>query len=161
VKNIVSIIVASLSLLFCQTVIAQSDVQNMYAAGMAYSVNGAPPLASEAIYAHRMNDAGTYGFTNIIALPNTVKPFTVTSNVGVGVAQKVATIANIPVYAPVGIGPSWTGSNIGYQYNAGFLASIHIKNDYYFLPSFRFVKSSVSNGTGYQPTIGLDFGWGK
>jgi hypothetical protein len=160
VKTIARIIVGTLALFFSQVVIAQ-DIQNMYAVGVPYSVNANPALAGEAIYAHLMNDAGTYGFTNIIALPNSVKPFTVTSNVGVGVAQKVATIANIPVYAPVGIGPSWTGSNIGYQYNAGFLASIHIKNDYYFLPSFRFVKSSVSNGTGYQPTIGLDFGWGK
>lgn len=139
---------------------APTQVQNLYAGGMSYSVGGSPAIAGTALYAHSLSD-GTYAFTAIDALPNTIRPFTVSTNIGAGVAQKIATIANIPIYVPTAAGISWSGSNTGWQWSGGVLASIHVKGPYYILPSVRFLKSSVSGGTGYQPILGILFGWGK
>jgi hypothetical protein len=154
------------SLLF-QSVSAQAPaaptaVQNFYAAGVSYSVNASPAVAGTALYAHILSaDTGTYAFTAIDALPNTVSPFTVSTNVGAGIAQKVFTLGKVPVYMPTAAGISFNGANTGWQWNGGVLASIHIKNQYYLMPTVRFLKSSVSNGTGYQPIVGVLFGWGQ
>jgi hypothetical protein len=137
------------------------DVQNIYAAGASYSVSASPAIAGTALYAHEVTDSGLYAFTAVDALPNTIKPFTVNTNIGVGVAQKVATLGSVPVYMPTAAGISWNGSNTGWQWNGGVLASIHLKDQYYLMPSVRFLKSSVSGGTGYQPIVGVLFGWGK
>ncbi len=138
-----------------------TGIQNLYGAGGSYSVNASPAVAGTALYAHQVTTSGTYAFTVVDAVPNTLKPFTVTSNIGIGVAQQVATIGKVPVFIPTSAGVSWTGGNTGWQWNGGVMAAIHIKGNYYLLPSVRFLKSSVSNGTGYQPILGLLFGWGK
>jgi len=144
-----------------QTVATPTGVQNIYAAGASYSINASPAVAGTALYAHSLNSAGTYAFTAIDALPATLKPFTVTSNIGVGIAQKVFTLGSVPVYMPTAAGISWSGTNAGWQWSGGGLASIHVKGNYYLMPSIRFLKSSVSGGTGYQPIIGLLVAWGK
>jgi hypothetical protein len=138
-----------------------ADVQNIYAAGVSYSVNASPAIAGTALYAHQVTDSGLYAFTAVDALPNTFKPLTVNTNIGIGVAQKVATLGRVPIYMPTAAGISWNGMNTGWQWNGGVLASIHIKNQYYLMPTVRFLKSSVSNGSGYQPIIGVLFGWGQ
>lgn len=140
---------------------AAPDLANLYAAGMSYSVNASPSLAGTALYAHLASDSGTYVFTAVDAVPNTLRPFTVTSNVGAGVAQKICTVGKFSVFVPTAAGISWTGKNTGWQWSSGALISIHLKGDYYLLPSVRFLKSSVSGGTGYQPIVGLLFGWGQ
>lgn len=140
--------------------------QNLYAGGASYSVGASPAIAGTGLYAHNIGpadaDPGLYAFTIVDALPNTVKPFTVSTNIGAGIAQELFTLGKIPVYAPTAAGISWNGNgNTGWQWNGGVIASIHVKGDYYILPSVRFLKSSVSGGTGYQPIIGVLFGWGK
>jgi hypothetical protein len=140
---------------------ATPDIQNLYAAGGSYSVNASPSVAGTALYAHALNVSGTYAFTAVDALPNTMKPFTVTTNIGAGIAQKVFTLGNVPVYVPTAAGISWSGTNTGWQWNGGALVAIKVKGNYYLMPSLRFMKSSVSNGTGYQPIFGLLIGWGK
>jgi hypothetical protein len=140
---------------------ATVDVQNIYAGGISYSINATPAIAGTALYAHAINASGTYAFSVIDALPNTIKPFTVTSNIGAGIAQRVVTIGKIPVFVPTSAGISWQGSNVGWQWNGGALASIHLKGSYYLMPSVRFLKSSVSNGSGYQPIVGVLFAWGQ
>jgi hypothetical protein len=140
---------------------ASTGLQNLYAAGASYSVNATPAVAGTALYAHQVNASGTYAFTAIDAVPNTLKPFTVNTNVGAGVAQQVWTIGKIPIFMPTAAGISWNGSNTGWEWGSGALAAIPIKNGYYLMPSVRFLKSSVSNGSGYQPIIGVLFGWGK
>lgn len=137
------------------------DIQNIYAAGVSYSAGGSPAVAGTGLYAHLINGSGTYAFTVVDALPATVKPFTVTTNIGVGVAQKVATFGKIPIYMPAATGISWTGSNTGWQWNTGALATIHVKGQYYVMPSVRVLKSSVSGGSGYQPVLGVLFAWGQ
>lgn len=147
-----------LVLVLAPIAMAQSDPDNIYGAGVSYSVNGQPAVAGSAIYAHRLSDSGTYAFTHVDALPNTLKPLTVTTNVGAGVAQKVFSIGKVPLYMPTGAGVSFNGSNTGWEWNGGVLAAIHVRKQYFLMPTVRFLKSSVSNGTGYQPIIGLEFG---
>ncbi len=136
-------------------------ISAIYAGGVSYNPGATPAIAGTGLYARLIAGTGTYAFTAVDFVPNTLKPLTVNSNIGVGIAQKVATIGNIPIYIPTAAGISFNGANTGWQWNAGGLASIHIKGNYYLMPSVRLVKSSVSNGSGYQPIIGLLFGWGK
>lgn len=138
-----------------------NPIQQFYAAGVSYSVNAQPAVAGTALYAHVLNDSGTYAFTAIDAMPATLKPFTVTSNVGIGVAQKVVTVGKVPIYMPTSAGVSWTGVNTGWQWNGGAVAVIPLKNGYFVMPTVRFLKSSVSSGSGYQPVVGMLFGWGR
>lgn len=147
---------------FAQTAAAPSpaDVQNLYAAGVSYSAGASPSLAGTALYAHLLTDSGTYAFTAVDALPNTTQPFTVTTNIGAGIAQKVVTIGKYPVFMPTAAGISWNGPSTGWQWNGGALVAIPLKSNYYLMPSVRFLKSSVSN-SGYQPILGLLFAWGK
>jgi hypothetical protein len=57
---------------------------------------------------------------------------------------------------------SWQGDNIGWKWNFGLTAPIRYKQTAYFiLPTVRVNKSTVSNGTLYQPIVGVLFGWGK
>ena len=146
---------------FGQASAPATDIQNLYAAGASYSVNASPGVAGTGLYAHLIADTGTYAFTAVDALPNTVKPFTVTSNIGAGVAQKVTSFGKVGIYVPTAAGISWNGTNTGWQWNGGAAATIPLKNGYYLMPTVRFLKSSVSGGTGYQPIIGVLFGWGK
>lgn len=136
-------------------------VANLYAGGVSYSIGATPAIAGTGLYAHEVSSEGLYAFTVIDALPNTLKPFTVSSNIGAGIAQKLFTLGSVPVYAPTAAGISWNGGNTGWEWNGGVLASIHVKGDYYILPSVRFLKSSVSGGTGYQPIIGILAAWGR
>jgi hypothetical protein len=138
------------------------NAANIYAAGMSYSVNAKPAIAGTALYAHLLSDVtNTYAFTVIDALPNTVKPFTVSTNIGAGIAQKVATWNGVNIYLPTAAGISFNGTNTGWQWNGGAMAAFKLKGSYYIMPSVRFLKSSVGNGTGYQPIIGIMFGWGN
>lgn len=146
------------------TLVKAVPIQNLYAAGASGSPWAVPPVAGTALYAHILsNDTGTYAFTVWDALPNTYKPFTVTTNVGVGIAQKAFTIGNVPVYIPTSAGIEWTGKNTGWQYNFGATTMIRLSptKDYYLMPTFRVLKGSVSGGSGLQPIVGLLFAWGK
>ena len=141
--------------------VAANLPSNVYSAGLSYNVGGSPSIAGTAMYSHLLADGGTYGFTVIDFLPNTQPKFVVTTNVGAGVAQKVATIANIPVYASASAGLTVTGSNTGWNWSSGGTAVFSYKDNYKIMPNVRFVKTSVSGGTGYQPIVGVMFGWGQ
>jgi hypothetical protein len=154
--TVLLVILGAISGLSAQS--APANIENLYAAGLSYSVNATPAVAGSALYAHRLSDSGTYAFTHVDALPNTLKPFTVTTNIGAGIAQKVFSIGNVPLFMPTGAGVSFNGSNAGWEWNGGVLAAIHVKGKYFIMPTARFLKSSVSNGTGYQPILGLEFG---
>lgn len=141
-------------------------VNNLYMAGVSYNSNGNPQVAGTAMYAHQINTSGTYAFSVYDAMPNTVKPLTVTSNIGVGIAQKVLTIDGHDLFMPTSAGISYTGTNTGWSWSAG--AGVPFKfraaadgGAWYIMPIVRVVKSSVANGTGYQPIVTLTFGYGK
>jgi hypothetical protein len=50
---------------------------------------------------------------------------------------------------------------VGWAWSTGALASVKLKGNFRLFPMVRIAKSSVSNGTGYQPIIGVLFGWGQ
>jgi hypothetical protein len=159
-KRIFALIIFVL-LAFCIAGRAQ-DVSNLYLAGASYSPQGQPSTAGSAIYAHQVNGGGTYAFTMIDALPASVKPFTVSTNIGVGIAQRVATIGKYDIFMPTAAGISFTGANVGWQWNTGVGVPMRFKeSNLYIMPNVRVLKSSVSGGAGYQPIIGVLFGWGQ
>lgn len=141
---------------------AASSPTNIYAAGVSYNNQGSPAIAGTALYARSVDSAGTYAFTVIDAVPNTLKPFTVTTNFSVGAAQKVFTLGNVPIFVPTAAGVSFNGTNTGWAWSTGGMASISVgKKGFRLFPALRVVKSSVSNGSGYQPIATVMFGWGQ
>jgi hypothetical protein len=153
---------ALLSLFLALPLAAQTDTlpSNIYAGGISFNSGASPRIAGTGLYARLLSDgSGTYAFTVVDALPATVKPFTVTTNIGAGVAQKLFSIGKVPIFMPASAGISFNGTNTGWAWSGGALASIKVKNNWHVYPNVRFVKSSVSNGTGYQPIAGLLFGW--
>jgi hypothetical protein len=140
---------------------APTSIQNLYAVGASWNGAAAPSVAGSALYAHLLSN-GTYAFTHIDAVPASVKPFTVTTNIGAGVAQKVATIGRLDIYVPAAAGVSFNGANAGWQWNTGVATAIAIgTKGYYVVPTVRFLQSNVSGGSGVQPIVGVLFGWGK
>ena len=143
---------------FAQT--APTNPTNIYAAGISFNQGATPQIAGTALYAHSISDSGTYAFTVIDALPASFKPFSVNTDIGAGIAQKLFTIANVPVFAPTSAGISFNGQNTGWDWSTGALASIKLKGNWRVMPNVRIVKSSVG-GSGYQPIVGVLFGWGQ
>jgi hypothetical protein len=147
--------------LMAQSINAQ-DVSNLYMGGASYSPAGTPSTAGSALYAHAVNNSGTYAFTMIDALPASYKPFTVTTNVGVGIAQSIFTVSGVPVFVPTAAGISYTGSNVGWTWSSGVGFPLQYKkSNWYIMPTIRILKSSVTGSTGYQPIVGILLGWGQ
>ncbi len=145
---------------------AAQDVSNLYLGGASYSAGASPAFAGSALYAKQVNASGTYAFTMIDALPATTKPFTVTTNVAIGIAQRVATIDGFSIFVPTAAGISYTGTNTGWACSTGVGVPFKFRTSkdggaWYLMPTARVLKSSVNSGSGYQPVIGLLVGWGK
>ena len=140
---------------------AQTLPDNVYASGLSFNSSASARFAGTGLYARKVSDgSGTYFFTAVDALPASVRPFTVSTNFGAGVAQKLPfTLGKIPFYAPVGAGFSYNGTNKGWEWNGGILASIRLKGNWHLYPNARFLKSSISAGSGYQPIVGVLIGW--
>jgi hypothetical protein len=165
-KKLIPLMIFSLKLavvliIIAATATSQTPIRNLYAAGVSYNLNAQPNVAGTALYSHYVAGPGTYAFTVIDVLPTTVKPFTVTNNIGVGLAQSMFTIGRASLFIPTTAGISWNGTNTGWQWTGGAAVAIHLKDNFYLIPTARFLKSSVSGGSGYQPIFGLEFGWGK
>jgi hypothetical protein len=156
-RNVLAILVVTFisALAFGQTALT-----NIYAAGVSYNNSGSPSIAGTGMYAHNIT-GGTYAFTVVDALPSSFKPFTVTSSFGAGIAQKVFTVGKVPIYIPTAAGISYNGTNTGWAWSTGALASVKVKGNWRVFPNVRIVKSSVSNGSGYQPIVGVMFGYGN
>lgn len=153
----------AVGLLVPATVHAQS-VQNLYAAGVSYSPGASPSVAGTALYAHQVSAdtaPGMYAFTAVDILPNTVKPLTVSTNIAVGVAQKLFTVGKYSVYTPLAAGFSVTGTNAGWNWSTGGCADVPLKGSYGLMPCVRVLKNNVGNGTGYQLIPGVLFRIGK
>lgn len=152
----------SLASLQAQTEPSPTPIQNLYAGGVSWNGASSPSVAGSGLYAHLIAGTGTYAFTHVDAVPASVKPFTVTTNIGAGVAQKVATIGKYNVYVPTAAGISFNGQNAGWQWNTGAGVAIPVgTKGYYLMPTVRVLQSNVSGGAGVQPIVGLLFGWGK
>jgi hypothetical protein len=148
------------------SVAAAQNVNNLYVAGISVNPSAVPKVAGTALYAHQVNDGGTYAFTVFDALPVDGKAGTVTTNVGIGVAQKLVTVAGHDVYVPTSAGVQWTGQNMGWQWSTGAGATFKLRaasdGAWYLMPTIRVLKGSVSGpDASYQLVPGLMVGWGK
>jgi hypothetical protein len=145
-----------LLLMVCTASYAQT-ISNIYGMGASYNQSGTPSIAGTGLYAHLVSPSlGTYAFTVLDILPNNQKTFTVSTNIGVGVAQKLFSIKTVPVFVPASVGISTTGTNTGWAWTAGGMVVIPVKGNWYALPSIRLVKAN----SGYQPIIGVLMAWG-
>jgi len=159
-----SLVLTVLSLLVLAGAMLAQDapLTNIYAVGVSFNSAGSPAVSGTGLYARLVNDgSGTYAFTVVDALPQNTKPFTVTSNFGFGIAQKVFAVGNVPIFVPSSAGISFSGPNTGWAWSTGALAWVKIKGSWGIAPNVRVVKSSVSNGTGYQPIFGALLAFGK
>lgn len=135
-------------------------VSNFYAAGGSYNPAASPKFALTAMAAHQMNTSGTYGFTVVDAITASDKTFN--TNVGIGVAQKVLTIARHDVLVPTSLSVSTNGAgNVGWAYGTGAYIPFKVKDNWYVGLMARATKSSVSGGAGIQPNLTLTIGWGQ
>lgn len=158
-KRFLLLLLIIFALAFCA--FAQT-ASNVYAAGVSYNNAGTPAIAGTALYARLLSDgSGTYAFTVVDALPTNIKPFTVTSNISAGIAQKLFSIGKIPIFVPTAAGISFNGTNTGWAWSTGGMASIPLRGNWKLFPHVRIAKSSVSNGTGYQPVVGILIGWSQ
>lgn len=153
-------------LMLAASMLRAQDVSNLYMAGGSYSAGATPAFAGTGLYAHQINTSGTYAFTMIDALPANTKPFTVSTNIGAGIAQRVATIDGVSIFIPTSAGISYTGNNVGWAWTTGIGAPFKVRSSanggsWYLMPTARILKSSVSGGSGYQSIVGLLFGWVK
>ena len=121
-----------------------TNYTNFAAGGASYSPGATPAVAGTGLYARLLSStAGTYSFSVVDAVPASAKPFTVTTQVATGVAQKIATFGTVGIYIPAAAGVAWNGQNTGWSWSTGALASIPLKN-YHLMPNVRMVKSSTT-----------------
>lgn len=154
------IFLQTLFILLCGLVATAASAQgvtNLYLAGGSYSAGATPAFAGSGLYARQIGSSGTYAFTMVDALPSTTRPFTVTTSVAFGVAQRVATIDKIPVLIPTTAGISLTGGNPGWSWSTGLGAPFQVKPNWYVMPTVRVLKAV----DGYHPIVGVLFGWGN
>jgi hypothetical protein len=139
---------------------------NIWGVGLSWNQGASSALSQQfagtAFYAREQNTAGTYLYTMFDVVSTTVKPLTVTTNTGIGLGQKITTVAGWTIYATATAGPSWTGSNAGWNWTGGGMAAHAIgKSKWNIIPMIRTVKSSVNNNSGYQLIFSLGFGTGN
>lgn len=157
----------ALGCLFVMTVTSYSQTTtaptttttDYYGLGVSYNNGATPSIAGTGMWAHSLNTVGTFAFTVVDILPNTIKPLTVTSNIGTGIAQKLFTTGKVSYFMSTTAGISISGSNTGWDYTAGGMAIIPVSTKFSIAPDVRVLKSSVSNGTGYQLIPGVMVVW--
>ena len=136
-----------------------------YGFGVSYNNGAKPSLAGTLTYSHLLLSSDTactnlvtlcYGYTVLDILPLSFNPSVVTTNIGVGVAQKALTIGKVNFFIPASVGPTITGTNVGWNWSGGGLADIPIEKaggptHWHVQPNIRFVNANVNGVTnGYQ-----------
>ncbi len=140
------------------------QLKTLYAGGVSWSPGASPAFAGTVLAATQVSPdtaPGTYGFTAIDILPSTMKPFTVSTNVALGMARKLFTVGNYTVYSPLAAGFSLTSTNAGWNWSTGGCADVPLKNGFGLMPCVRVLKSNVGNGSGYQLMPSVLLRWGK
>jgi hypothetical protein len=141
-------------------VLCCGQTANIAAVGVSVNPGATPAVAGTGLWARLVSGQGTYAFTVVDALPASVKPFTVTTNISVGIAQKIYTTKGVDLIVPTAAGISWTGANVGWAWSGGGMAAFKV-GQARILPNVRFLKSSVAGaGAGYSVIVGCLFGIG-
>ena len=138
-----------------------AQMQNFYAGGVSYQPGASPAVAGTGLYARLIAGEGTYAFGVLDALPASLRPFSVSTQVGGGIAQKLATLGGVQIYVPTSAGISWNGKNTGWAWSTGGMAVVSIKGSWKVCPNVRALKSSVSGGSDYQVIFGVLLGYGR
>ena len=150
----------------CSAFAQATDPTNVYGFGGSWNQSASSQtsqqFAATAMYARAQTQAGTYAFTAIDLVPTSIQPITLTTQASVGIAQRFVTLGTWKLYGTAAAGPSWTGTNSGWAWIAGGMATHQIgKTQWKVMPNIRTVKSSVSNNSGYQLIIGVMVGLGN
>jgi len=149
---------------------------NVYGLGGSWNNGGSPAVAGNGFYAHLVAANTTsstttltgttstsypsYAFTGLDILPIAKKPFTASTNISAGVAQQVFAYNACNFFTVATAGITATGTNTGWNWTGGVLADCRIKKTHWGVaPAVRWLKSSVSNGSGYQliPGAGVTY----
>jgi hypothetical protein len=148
---------------------------NIYAFGVSYNNASSPSVDGTALYARLVaantsstsTAAGTttssyptYAFTALDILPVSIKPFEVSTNMSVGVAQRIFNFNNVNFFIPVSAGPAITGTNVGWNWTSGILADIPITKggkptNWGIMPNVRWLQTNINGGSVYQLTGGI------
>ena len=139
---------------------------NVYAFGGSWnqsvSSQTSQQFAATVMYARSQTQSGTYAFTALDIVPTSVQPVTLTNQTSIGIGQRVLTLAGWRAYLTGATGPSWTGTNAGWAWIVGGMATHAIgKGGWMIMPNVRTIKSSVNNNSGYQLILGAMFGFGR
>ncbi len=154
--RIIMLLVLAATLALCQT----PSTNNFAAAGVSVNPGATPAIAGTGLWARLLNkDTTTYAFTVVDALPVSVKPFQVNTQVSAGIAQKLLSIRGVDILVPTAAGVSWSGNNVGWSWSSGGAAVVKVGQGR-ILPNVRFIKSSNSGGAGYQIICGILIGVG-
>ena len=149
-----------------------SGMPTIWAAGFTYNQAAGAAISQQVAFsafaAKPQTASGLYAYVLVDVIPTQFKPITVVTDTSVGVAQKVGpSIAGWSFYATAAAGPSLSGSNVGWNWNAGGLATHPIKagSKWSWAPAIRTVKSSINNSSGiaqsgYQLIFSLGVGTG-
>lgn len=136
---------------------AAQESSNIYAAGISTNPASSSVVGGFGLYAHQVT-GGTYAVSLFDVAPLAVKPFNVSFQASEGVAQKLFTIRNVPVYSLAAVGVGAQGQNVGFAWTGGGAAIASVKG-HRILFGLRFTKQAASNGAGYQlnPAVGYVF----
>src|SRR5512143_553779 len=89
----VVLLILLVALAFCQ-----EPSNNFAAVGVSVNPGATPAIAGTGLWARLINkDTATYGFTVVDALPVSIKPFTVSTQVSAGIAQKLVTVKGVDI----------------------------------------------------------------
>ena len=170
------ILALTILILAAYTVAAQTTpFNNIYAFGVSYNNATTPSVDGTALYARLVaantsstttalgtttSSYPTYAFTAIDILPVSIKPFEVSTDMSVGVAQRIFNFNNVNFFIPVSAGPAITGTNVGWNWTSGILADIPITKggkptNWGILPNVRWLQTNVNGASVYQLTAGV------
>lgn len=137
---------------------SQESASEFIAAGLSVNPRAEAAIAGTGLFAKHVYKE-TFAFTTLDALPD--KRGGIETNISVGVAEKVFEFRHLPIFVPAELGLSYQGSHEGWDWSTGVLLSVKAGKHLYVFPTVRLEKSSVSEGTGVQPIVGVLFGWGQ
>jgi hypothetical protein len=131
--------------------------RDVVAMGAAWNQQAAPQINGMLVYATRIAE-GLYSFNLVDITPSTYKPFTITTNITIGLAQYMRTVGPARIYTVATAGVGAGGNTAGLAWTAGGVAMVPVgKKGLCLLLSVRALKNTMSD---FQGVYGIAIGWG-